>query len=105
MDIKLQFFFCNLVIWNAALDQGKNTVLRIYYEQLGLDNVFNIWWIVFWLDNIGKRGLNNKTKYFILRLSYSYTVDTAAKHGKVWQGDVKGRNSVLTTDEQTEGQV
>ena len=54
MDIKLEFFFCNLVIWNAALDQGKNALLRIYYEQLGLENVFNIWWIVFWFENIGK---------------------------------------------------
>ena len=54
MDIKLEFFFCNLVIWNGALDQGKNALLRIYYEQLGLENVFNIWWIVFWFENIGK---------------------------------------------------
>ena len=54
MDIKLQFFFCNLVIWNAALDQCKNAIIRTYYEQLGLDYVFNVWWIVFWLDNIGK---------------------------------------------------
>ena len=28
-----------------------------------------------------------------------------AKHGKAWQGDVKGRNSVLDTDRQTQGQV
>ena len=25
-----------------------------------------------------------------------------AKHGKAWQGDVKGRNSVLTTDRETD---
>ena len=28
-----------------------------------------------------------------------------AKHGKAWQGDVKGRNSVLTTDRQTDGET
>ena len=54
MDIKLQFLFCNIFILNALLDQGKNAILQIYYEQLGLDYVFNIWWIVFWFENIGK---------------------------------------------------
>ena len=28
-----------------------------------------------------------------------------AKHGKAWQGDVKGGNSVLETDRQTQSQV
>ena len=54
IDIKLQFLFCNICILNAILDQVKNALLHIYYEQLGLDYVFNIWWVVFWFENIGK---------------------------------------------------
>ena len=56
------------MIWNAALDQGKNALLRIYYEQLGLENVFNIWWFVFWLDNIGNISTGYLKKNARLRL-------------------------------------
>ena len=54
MDLKLQSLFVNLMIFEVILDQVKNILIQNYYEQLGLDNVFFLWWLSFCFENIGK---------------------------------------------------
>ena len=53
MDLWLQFFFCNLILFRAFLDQALNIFFQIYYKELGKDDVFQIWWLSFYLENIG----------------------------------------------------
>ena len=54
MDLKLQSLFVNLMIIEVILDQVKNILIQNYYEQLGLENVFFLWWLSFYFENIGK---------------------------------------------------
>ena len=54
MDLKLQSLFVNLMIIEVILDQVKNILIQKYYEQLGLENVFFLWWLSFYFENFGK---------------------------------------------------
>ena len=53
MDIKLQSLLVSLMIIEVILDQIRNALLQSYYDQLGLENVFLLWWLGFYLENIG----------------------------------------------------
>ena len=70
MDLWLQFFFCNLILFRAFLDQALNIFFQIYYKELGKDDVFQIWWLSFYLENIGWQveGLVCQKFIFILGL-------------------------------------
>ena len=56
IDLKLQYLFTNLVVLGVFIDQLKNAYLQ--------DMTFNIWWMQFHLENIGKiisiKGESNK---------------------------------------------
>ena len=66
MDIKLQSLLVSLMIIEVILDQIRNALLQSYYDQLGLENVFLLWWLGFYLENI---GTDPKTKNFFLESS------------------------------------
>ena len=53
IDIKIQFIFCNVILSRVFLDQGMNIFFQVYYNELGMDNIFNLWWISFFCENIG----------------------------------------------------
>ena len=53
MDIKLQSLLVSLMIIEVIWDQIRNALLQSYYKQLGLENVFLLWWLGFYLENIG----------------------------------------------------
>lgn len=53
IDIKIQFIFCNVILCRVFLDQGMNIIFQVYYNELGMDNIFNFWWISFFFENIG----------------------------------------------------
>ena len=49
----LQFIICNLFILRLFLDQGLNIFIQSYYNEIGKENAFNIWWLGFYLEDIG----------------------------------------------------
>ena len=53
MDIKLQSLLVSLMIIEVIFDQIRNALLQSYYDQLGPENVFLLWWLGFYLENIG----------------------------------------------------
>ena len=64
LTLRLQFIFCNLILFRAFLDQALNVTFQIYYNELGKVNIFTAWWLSFYLENIGKEA-KNKDKYRI----------------------------------------
>ena len=54
IDIKIQFIYPNFVIYRVFIGQGLNVFFQLYYNELGPENIFNIWWTSFFLENIGK---------------------------------------------------
>ena len=74
MDFKQHFIYCNLFLYRIFLDQGLNLFIQTYYKEIGPEIAFNIWWMFFYIVNIGKNTevlcrhfILNKTKYFRLR--------------------------------------
>ena len=53
IDIKIQFIFCNVILYKVFLNQGLNIIFQLYYDELGTVNIFNMWWISFFLENFG----------------------------------------------------
>ena len=53
LDLKLQYTFCMVMVYEVFFDQVKNILLQAYYDHLGLDTVFNAWWLSFLIENIG----------------------------------------------------
>ena len=53
IDMMLQFIICNLFILRLFLDQGLNIFIQTYYNEIGKENAFNIWWLGFYLEDIG----------------------------------------------------
>ena len=35
-------------------DQITNIIIQIFYNELGSENAFNIWWTKIFIENIGK---------------------------------------------------
>ena len=60
ITLRQQFIFCNLILLRAILDQALNVLFQVYYKDIGKLNIFNAWWLSFYLENIGekKRNLN-----------------------------------------------
>ena len=54
MDIKLQFCYTLLLNQTIVLNAGMNIFLQIFYEQIGPDNAFELWWSVFLFEKIGQ---------------------------------------------------
>ena len=53
IDLRLQFIFCHLFLIRAILDQALNIFFQLYYKEVGKEDIFNIWWLSFYLENIG----------------------------------------------------
>ena len=66
VDMMLQFIICNLFILRLFLDQGLNIFIQTYYNEIGKENAFNIWWLGFYLEDIGT------TKKTVLELFYHF---------------------------------
>ena len=54
MDIKLQFWYTSLLNQIGFIDQVMNILLQIFYEKIGPNNAFELWWSVFLFENLGK---------------------------------------------------
>ena len=54
MDIKLQFWYTSLLNQIGFIDQVMNILLQIFYEKIGPNNAFDIWWSVSLIENIGE---------------------------------------------------
>ena len=54
IDIKIQFIYPNFVIYRVFIDQGLNVLFQLYYNDLGPEIIFKIWWTTFFLEFIGK---------------------------------------------------
>ena len=54
MNLRFQFVVCNLFIFRLFLDQGLNIFIQAYYNDIGKEKAFHIWWLAFYLEDIGK---------------------------------------------------
>ena len=54
MNLKLQFIVCNFFIFRLFLDQGLNIFIQAYYNDIGKEMAFHIWWLAFYLEDVGK---------------------------------------------------
>ena len=61
MDIKLQCWYTLLLNHLNPIDQVMNIFLQTFYEKIGPNNAFKIWWSVFLLENIGECKYKNIT--------------------------------------------
>ena len=59
IDLRLQFIFCHLFLIRAILDQALNFFFQIYYKEVGKEDIFKIWWLSFYLENIGLKAKQN----------------------------------------------
>ena len=70
------------MVLGVFIDRPKNAYLQVHSSRLGPDMTFNIWWIQFYFENIGKiisiKGESNKdiihkdiSKYLGLRMFYN----------------------------------
>ena len=53
MSIRQQYIYCNSHAFGVLIDQIKNWILEAYHQQLGEDLTFIIWWLSFYIENIG----------------------------------------------------
>ena len=53
MNIQLQYAFGNIHAAIVLLDQLKNTILQLFYDYFGQQLVFQLWWSMFVIENIG----------------------------------------------------
>ena len=51
MDIKLNYVFALILSQVFVYDQTKNVFIGIFYESLGPEKAFKIWWLGFLMDN------------------------------------------------------
>ena len=58
MDIKLQFWYTSLLNQIGFIDQVMHILLQIFYEKIGPNNAFDIWWSVSLIENIGECDYN-----------------------------------------------
>ena len=54
MDIKLQFWYTLLLNALLPIDQVMNIFIHEFYEKIGPNNAFELWWSVFLFENLGK---------------------------------------------------
>ena len=59
IDLKLQFIFCHLLLNRAFFAQALNIFFQVYYKELGKEDIFKIWWLSFYLENIGLKAKQN----------------------------------------------
>ena len=58
MDIKLQFCYTLLLNQTIVLINVTSIFLQIFYEKIGPNDAFLLWWSVFLFDNIGQCRYN-----------------------------------------------
>ena len=58
LSLRNQCLYANSVALGVFIDQIKNWILEAYHQQLGKDMTFIIWWLSFYLENIGKIACN-----------------------------------------------
>ena len=66
MDFKQHFIYCNLFLYRIFLDQGLNLFIQTYYKEIGPEIAFNIWWMFFYIVNIGK-NTEVLCRHFVLK--------------------------------------
>ena len=54
MDIKLQFCYTLLLNQTIVLINVTSIFLQIFYEKIGPNNAFELWWSVFLFEKIGQ---------------------------------------------------
>ena len=59
MDIKLNYVYALVVSQVVLFDQTKNVFIEIFYESLGPEKAFHIWWLGFLVENLGWCNIQN----------------------------------------------
>ena len=54
IDIQVQFIYINFFLYKEFLHQAFNIAFQIYYDELGIENIFEIWWLSNIFENFGK---------------------------------------------------
>ena len=60
MDMKLHFIYGNFVVGSVFLDQIKNILLQSYYNDLGKETVFQIFFYSYVSENLGNYNLRSQ---------------------------------------------
>ena len=55
LDIQSHAVMTNIMFLFLSIDQLKHSYLETYYDQLGLEKVFQIWTNVFVFENLGRQ--------------------------------------------------
>ena len=59
MEMRSQNIYMGFLAFNIFIDQIGNMFLQIFYNELGVQNVFKIWWIIRLLENLVFRVIAN----------------------------------------------
>ena len=51
-SLQINLIFCSLFLSRLFLDQALNIAFQKYYKELGNEDIFNVWWLSFYLENI-----------------------------------------------------
>ena len=54
MDMRLHFIYGNFVVGSVFLDQIKNIFLQTFYNKLGKETVFRIFFYSYVSENLGR---------------------------------------------------
>ena len=68
MDIKLNYVFALILSQVFVYDQTKNVFLGLFYESLGPQKAFQIWWFGFLVENLGYCVKYSNIKIFPLSI-------------------------------------
>ena len=63
MDIQSHAVMTNIMFLFLSIDQLKHSYLETYYDQLGLEKVFQIWTNVFVFENLGRQLFHGMLMY------------------------------------------
>ena len=53
ISFTFHFLLVNMIGLNIVMDHIKNLLIEIFYDNLGKDLSFKIWWTSFVFDNLG----------------------------------------------------
>ena len=75
------------MILEVVLDQVRNILIQNYYDHLGLENVFNLWWLGFYFENIGisrlKYYINNFWTVRVMHVIFNIRIATSVQSESV----------------------
>ena len=93
INLRFQFVVCNLFIFRLFLDQGLNIFIQAYYNDIGKEKAFHIWWLALYLEDIGKIYIRRR-KHFQTPFHFSKDWGSSS-HWKFILMQSASRNSLV----------